>query len=163
TPVDTETVTVTGNGTYTTPTGFTLPTTGTVAGTYQWDATYSGDSNNNPVSDTNAANERVTVGAASPAISTTPSPSTGLFGKTWPAWPAAITRPARSPSGCTRRGWTRPLARRRTRRTSRGSTATARTGPPRALWRMRRISGTGSPLITATRTTARCPAVPWMS
>ena len=27
TPVDTETVTVNGNGTYTTPTGFTLPTT----------------------------------------------------------------------------------------------------------------------------------------
>ena len=26
TPVDTETVTVNGNGTYTTPTGFTLPT-----------------------------------------------------------------------------------------------------------------------------------------
>ena len=44
TPVDTETVTVTGNGTYTTPTGFTLPATGTVTGTYQWDATYSGDS-----------------------------------------------------------------------------------------------------------------------
>ena len=30
--VDTETVTVSGNGTYTTPTGFTLPTTGTVDG-----------------------------------------------------------------------------------------------------------------------------------
>ena len=28
--VDTETVTVSGNGTYTTPTGYTLPTTGTV-------------------------------------------------------------------------------------------------------------------------------------
>ena len=27
--VDTETVTVSGNGTYTTPTGFTLPTSGT--------------------------------------------------------------------------------------------------------------------------------------
>ena len=38
TMVDTETVTVSGNGTYTTPTGYTLPTTGTVTGTYQWDA-----------------------------------------------------------------------------------------------------------------------------
>ena len=38
--VDTETVTVNGNGTYTTPTGYTLPTTGTVTGTYQWNATY---------------------------------------------------------------------------------------------------------------------------
>jgi hypothetical protein len=32
--VDTETVTVSGNGSYATPTGFTLPTTGTVTGTY---------------------------------------------------------------------------------------------------------------------------------
>ena len=36
--MDTETVAVNGNGTYTTPTGYTLPTTGTVTGTYQWDA-----------------------------------------------------------------------------------------------------------------------------
>ena len=36
--MDTETVTVNGNGTYTTPTGFTLPTTGAVTGTYQWNA-----------------------------------------------------------------------------------------------------------------------------
>ena len=47
TVVDTETVTVSGNGTYTTPTGYTLPTTGTVTGTYQWVASYSGDGNNN--------------------------------------------------------------------------------------------------------------------
>jgi hypothetical protein len=44
--VDTETVTVHGNGTYTTPLGF-LPT---AVGTYQWVASYSGDANNNPVS-----------------------------------------------------------------------------------------------------------------
>ena len=71
-PVDTETVTVSGNGTYTTPTGYTLPTSGTVTGTYQWDASYSGDSNNNPVSDNNNANEQVTVSPASPSLSTTP-------------------------------------------------------------------------------------------
>ena len=35
--VDTESVAVNGNGTYSTPTGYTLPTTGTVTGTYQWD------------------------------------------------------------------------------------------------------------------------------
>ncbi len=73
--VDTETVTVSGNGTYTTPTGYTLPTTGTVTGTYQWDATYNGDGNNNTVSDTNATNEQVTVTSASPTLSTTPSPT----------------------------------------------------------------------------------------
>ena len=49
---DTETVTVNGNGAYTTPTGYTLPGSGTVTGTYQWNASYSGDANNNsPVSD----------------------------------------------------------------------------------------------------------------
>ncbi len=82
TPVDTEVVTVTGNGNYTTPTGFTLPTIGTVTGTYQWDATYNGDSNNNTVSDNDAANEHVTVSAASPTITTVPSPSTVTLGAT---------------------------------------------------------------------------------
>jgi uncharacterized repeat protein (TIGR01451 family) len=57
--VDTETVAVNGNGTYTT--GFTLPSTGTVTGTYQWNATYSGDANNSTASDINNATEQVTV------------------------------------------------------------------------------------------------------
>ena len=73
TSVDTETASVTGNGTYTTPTGYTLPTTGTVTGTYQWDATYNGDSNNTAASENNAAAEQVTVSKASPTITTTPS------------------------------------------------------------------------------------------
>src|SRR5262249_33754891 len=63
--VDTETVAVNGDGTYTTPTGFTLPSTGTATGTYQWDVNYSGDTNNNAASDVNNANEQVTVSAAS--------------------------------------------------------------------------------------------------
>jgi hypothetical protein len=63
--VDTETVTVNGDGTYTTPTGFTLPSSGAVSGTYQWNATYSGDSNNNAASDVNSTDEQVTVSAAS--------------------------------------------------------------------------------------------------
>src|SRR5262249_20121347 len=46
--VDTETVTVNGNGTYATPVGFTVPT-GASAGTYSWHVTYSGNSNNNAV------------------------------------------------------------------------------------------------------------------
>ncbi len=46
--IDTETVSVNGNGTYCTPVGFTLPTTGALAGTYTWNATYSGDANNSP-------------------------------------------------------------------------------------------------------------------
>ena len=49
TVVHTEIVSVSGNGTYNTPTGYTLPTTGTVTGTYQWVVTYSGDANNNGV------------------------------------------------------------------------------------------------------------------
>ena len=44
-PIDTEQVTVNGNGTYSTPNGF-VPTATTGTGTYQWIATYSGDSNN---------------------------------------------------------------------------------------------------------------------
>ena len=44
-------MTVSGNGTYTTPTGFTLPTTSTATGTYQWDVAYSGDANNTAITD----------------------------------------------------------------------------------------------------------------
>ena len=68
TPVDTETATVTGNGTYTTPQGYTLPSNSTAIGTYQWDATYSGDTNNNVVNDTNNSNEQVTVSPGTPTV-----------------------------------------------------------------------------------------------
>ena len=74
TVVDTETVTVSGNGTYSTPTGYALPTSGTVTGTYQWVASYSGDGNNKPVN-SNAGDEPVTVTPASPTVSTTPNPT----------------------------------------------------------------------------------------
>ena len=60
--VDTETVAINGNGTYTTPTGYTLPTTSTLTGVYQWDAVYtSANGDNNAFSDYNATNEQVTV------------------------------------------------------------------------------------------------------
>ncbi len=86
TPVDTETVTVNGNGTYSTPAGYTPPTTGGVIGTYQWDASYNtGDSNNVSVSDNNDPSEQVTVSAASPTITTTPSPTTVTLTSTAPA------------------------------------------------------------------------------
>jgi hypothetical protein len=80
TPVDTETVKVSGNGTYTTPTGYTLPIIGAVTGTYQWDATYNGDTNNNTASDINALNELVTVSAARPTLTTTPNPTMVTLG-----------------------------------------------------------------------------------
>lgn len=64
--VDTEKAGASGNGTYSTPTGYTLPRTA-AAGTYQWDATYSGDSDNASVSDNNNPCERVTVHKASPS------------------------------------------------------------------------------------------------
>ena len=73
-PVDTEIVTVSGDGTYTTPTGYTLPTTGTVTGTYQWVATYSGDANNNGVASANG-DEPVMVVPATLLMSTTINPS----------------------------------------------------------------------------------------
>src|SRR5262249_13216861 len=71
--VDTETVSVSGNGTYTTPAGYALPTTGVVIGTYQWNSSYSGDSNNTIASENNAAAERTAVNSASPSIVTTPN------------------------------------------------------------------------------------------
>jgi hypothetical protein len=55
---DHETVTVDGNGTYTTPTGATL----FLAGTYWWVATYSGDSHNN----------KATSGCGSESVTITP-------------------------------------------------------------------------------------------
>ena len=73
-PVDTEIVTVSGNGTYTTPTGYTLPTTGTVTGTYQWVASYSGDGNNNGVASAKG-DEPVVVAPANLLLSTTINPS----------------------------------------------------------------------------------------
>ena len=85
--VDTEMATVNGNGSYSTPTGYTLPSAGTVAGTYQWDATYNGDANNGGASDINDASEQVLVGAASPAITTTPNTTSVTLGTS----PATLT------------------------------------------------------------------------
>ena len=82
--VDTESVTVSGNGTYTTPTGYTLPTTGTVSGTYQWDASYSGDTNNSSVPDISDPSEVVTVSPAVTALTTTPNPTSVTLGSTTP-------------------------------------------------------------------------------
>ncbi len=80
TPIDSETVAVNGDNTYSTPTGYPLPTTDTVTGSYQWDASYSGDGNNTSASDNNNSTEKVTVSPASPAITTTPSPSAVTLG-----------------------------------------------------------------------------------
>lgn len=51
----------------------------TAVGTYEWVATYNGDANNNPVS-SNCGDEAVTIGKASPGISTTPVPTGGAIG-----------------------------------------------------------------------------------
>jgi hypothetical protein len=80
TPVDIETVNVTDNGNYTTPTGFTLPTAAAVTGNYQWDATYSGDTNNRVANDIGAQNEQVTISPASPAINTMPNSTSVTLG-----------------------------------------------------------------------------------
>src|SRR5262249_10371150 len=74
-PVDTETVGVSGNNGYQTPTGYTP----VVTGVYQWVASYSGDANNAPATSA-CGSEQVTVGAASPTLTTTPQPSSGLSG-----------------------------------------------------------------------------------
>jgi sugar lactone lactonase YvrE len=59
TPVDDETVAISGNGSYTTPAGFAPAQ----AGTYWWTAAYSGDPGNNPAA-TACGDEQVTVGSS---------------------------------------------------------------------------------------------------
>src|SRR5262249_2297952 len=78
--VDTETAPVSGNGTYATPTGFTLPSTGTATGTYQWDANNGGDGKNDPANDQGGTTEQTVVSPASPALTAAPSPSTVTLG-----------------------------------------------------------------------------------
>ena len=75
-----DTVTVNGNGTYSTasgtnPGGF-VPT---AAGTYQWLAVYNGDPNNNGVADAFGAEPESVIGA-SPNLSTTPGGAVTLGG-----------------------------------------------------------------------------------
>ncbi|HUA59585.1 MAG TPA: Ig-like domain-containing protein [Verrucomicrobiae bacterium] len=69
--IDTETVSVNGNGTYSTPTGFAPPGVGALTGTYEWTAAYSGDSNNSAASSP-FGDEPEVVSPASPNLSTTP-------------------------------------------------------------------------------------------
>jgi hypothetical protein len=76
TPAFTASVAVSGNGTYTSPSF--RPT---AAGIYNFVASYSGDANNNPaLSPCGAPNESVPVTRATPAITTTASPSVPLGG-----------------------------------------------------------------------------------
>ena len=69
-PIFTNTVPVSGNGTYSTSAGFTTA----AAGTYHWIATYSGDASNVGVSSI-CANEAVVITLLTPRISTTPNPT----------------------------------------------------------------------------------------
>jgi hypothetical protein len=62
--VDTETVAVSGNGTYTTPSGY-VPTS---VGTYQWVASYGGDSNNHGASTTKGSVPEIGVGAGATTV-----------------------------------------------------------------------------------------------
>ena len=78
TPVDTEMVPVTGNGTYTTPVGYPVPKTPAGPGTYQWDTSYSGDAGNQSATDDNNPNQQVVVSAGSPTASIT-TPASGAI------------------------------------------------------------------------------------
>ena len=74
---DTETMTVNGNGSYTTPTGHAADS----VGTWQWQATYSGDGGNLAAT-SKLGDEPVVVSKASPTIVTTPAPTSELVGAT---------------------------------------------------------------------------------
>src|SRR3989449_1030933 len=79
TPTSGGSATVSGNGTY--PSS-AVPVT--QAGTYRWIASYSGDANNNPAGPTACADpaEAVVVTKATPALATTPTPTSGTVGVT---------------------------------------------------------------------------------
>jgi len=76
TPAFTNVVPVNGNGTYPTSSGFLS----NAVGIWHWTATYSGDNNNDPASSL-CADEPVTVNPATPFITTTPDPSSGMIGE----------------------------------------------------------------------------------
>src|SRR3989441_386860 len=76
TPRFTQTVLVTGNGTYSTTGGFVTDK----PGTWRWRASYSGDASNNPAS-TGCNDEQVAIGKASPALTTTASGSVAAGGQ----------------------------------------------------------------------------------
>src|SRR5439155_640940 len=69
-----------GNGNYTTPTGYTLPITGTVTGTYQWDAVYNGDTNNRSEERRVGKDDRALVSPASPTNNTIPNTTSVTLG-----------------------------------------------------------------------------------
>ncbi len=73
----TETVSVNGDGTYPTPTGVLA----TEVGTYYWVAAYSGDTNNIAVA-SGPTDEPVCIGANTPAITTSATPTSGTVGVT---------------------------------------------------------------------------------
>ena len=77
--LDTETVSVNGDGMYSTPRGYLLLSCA-APGVYQWDASYSGDNNNAAAVDNNDTREQVTVNRASPTISTRPSTTSATCG-----------------------------------------------------------------------------------
>jgi hypothetical protein len=66
--LESEDAPVSGNGNYSTPTGFTLSATEPVTGTYQWDISYSGDANNAPTTDNDDPGNQDIVDPASPVI-----------------------------------------------------------------------------------------------
>src|SRR5258707_866308 len=91
-------VLVSGNGLYSTPTGFT-PMGPYGAGTYQWNATYSGDVNNNAASDIDDPIEQVTVNPDSPTLSTIPDQTSVTLGPPVTLKDAAFLQGGFNPTG----------------------------------------------------------------
>jgi uncharacterized repeat protein (TIGR01451 family) len=73
--LQTQTDTVSGNGTYAAAITLPTPPMGTVTGTYTWTAHYSGDPNNKPADDQRDTAEQTVVRPASPTVVTTTSPT----------------------------------------------------------------------------------------
>jgi uncharacterized repeat protein (TIGR03803 family) len=73
TVVDSETVNVSGDGTYNTPTGY-VPI---AMGTYEWVASYTGDGNNNPVATTEGSEPESVIATPTVTVSDAGGPYTG--------------------------------------------------------------------------------------
>jgi hypothetical protein len=105
--VDVETVTVSGNGTYATPTGYSP----LAVGDYQWSVFYSGDLNNQAAADNT---ETGVVRPASTVLTTTPGGTVTLgsgISLTDSDWLRGSTRLAQSRSRCSMRAWRRSIPR----------------------------------------------------
>ena len=149
----TQTASVNGNGTYTTPAGYTP----TAAGTYQWVASYSGDANNSAIPNTTEGNEPEIVSLASPTLVTTAG-GTVVLGSGDKLTDSATLAGGYNPTAPSHLFSMPRMARWWTPKRTRSTAATTPTTLPPATRPPWPARTSGSPATAATRTTTPSPA-----